>query len=295
MEKKWFLILLSAALVCSLPGCGNSLSKAAYSDTGHNDPEEIISVEANSGTQEDETDVNVGLESNDNLTDPTYDASFDVYGSYTPDSQITNALLSDGAYIQIGNCVLEIGRSTIRDFVNAGADLYNTKAELSEYYNYPFRDQEINEKYIQEYAEEYKSSGSAIITGYLSGDIRIDFGSFGRCFVEEDVSDPVVDSVMIENYAGNFGFPDQYLYGESGYKDIDSIYITGGIKFTGPVSAVPEEYGKIEIDQQGENNGHQSWTRVFSADSENPNFTYYCQLLSADDHCSSINLKMKDK
>lgn len=300
MEKKLFMILISVVLVCLLPACGHSAPTAVDNDTGNSDFEETISVEAeleseNQEDEENETDADVSSESNDNFTGSVYDADFDVYSSYAPDSQITDAVLSDGAYIQIGNCVLEIGKSSISDFINAGVDLYDTKVELSEYYNHPFRDQEINEKGIQLYAEEYKSSGSAIARGFLSGDIRIDISSYGRSLVNEDTSDPIVDSVMIENYVGNIGNPSDYLYGGSEYKDINSIYITGGIKFTGPVSEISEGFGKVETDQQGESDGHQGWTRVFCADSENPNLTYYCQLLSAEDHCSSILLKLKEK
>ncbi|MCR5093999.1 MAG: hypothetical protein K6B72_08505 [Lachnospiraceae bacterium] len=223
-----------------------------------------------------------------------YDDSFDVYKDYEPDSRIMNLSLADGAYVQIGNHVLELGKSTVRDFMNAGADFYNSKAEFGSYYGHPSRDRELNEKCLQDYLNEYKKDGTVIFPCFLSGWIRLDLSSFGRTLIDEDPEDPIVDSVMFENYAGNIENPETYLYGEPDYKDIRSIYVTGGIRFTGPVSTIPETYGKAEIDEHGEKDGHQSWSRVFTADSPDPDYTYYCQVLSRNDHCSSLYLKLKD-
>lgn len=223
-----------------------------------------------------------------------YDDSFDVYKDYEPDSRIMNLSLADGAYVQIGDHVLELGKSTVRDFMNAGADFYNSKAEFGSYYGHPSRDRELNEKCLQDYLNEYKKDGTVIFPCFLSGWIRLDLSSFGRTLIDEDPEDPIVDSVMFENYAGNIENPETYLYGEPDYKDIRSIYVTGGIRFTGPVSTIPETYGKAEIDEHGEKDGHQYWSRVFTADSPDPDYTYYCQVLSRNDHCSSLYLKLKD-
>jgi len=80
---------------------------------------------------------------------------------------------------------------------------------------------------------------------------------------------------------GNIGNPNDFLYGKSSYQDLNSIYFNGGGKLTGPVSTLPDSLGKLEVNENREgSDGHMGFTKVFTADSPNPEFQYYCQVLS---------------
>lgn len=55
--------------------------------------------------------------------------------------------MADGAYVQIGDTVLKLGKATLRDFVNAGVDLYYEPNE------YEPRNETINESRLNSWLE----------------------------------------------------------------------------------------------------------------------------------------------
>ena len=300
--KKYICLILICLLTVSLCGCGDSNIAPI---PGMNEEESSVENTENN-IQEDVSNENVDVlpaDSNENdevlpdISDDNddYDADFYIFNNYEPSDIITNSTLSDGAYIQIGSHVLELGKATLKDFVNAGVDLYNTKAELGDYYQHENRDRSLNEEILEEYMDIYERDGSFICKGFLSGQVRIDLSSSRTFHTILNSSEPVIDSVMIENYAGNIESPFDYLYGGPKYQDMNSVYATGGIYFTGPVSTIPDSFGKLVDDVTGQtDDGYATHTRVFTAESSSPDYTYYCQLLSREDHCSSLLIKLKD-
>ncbi len=309
MKKKLITTGIVLSLIITIMGCGRRPDPAGpqTQDVTTTEPKSEVSISAGvssasqtqqvseNGTISSDNKIPVGKANDNNSIAETsvsdYDTNFDVHNTYQVSDALVGKKLSDGAFIQIGNAVLQLGKSTLRDFVNAGVDLYNTKAKYGDYYGRTNRDQEINAQYIKELTAKYQSDGSVIRTAYLSGDLRIDLSCTGKHLTEEDPSDPIVDFVMIEAYAGNTGNPDDFLYGGPSYFDCNSVYIVGGTNFTGPISAVPNDFGNLDINEQGESNGRSTWTKVFTADASG--YTNYCQLLSGDDHVSSIVMKVK--
>ena len=289
MKRLLFVLVLLLCLF--ITGCGKGSSGKA-SPTEPAKINETREVPENSISEDTPPVDSKNVKGSADITGTNgYVSDFDLYAYYTPNPLVTGKVLSDGLYLQIGNTVLEIGKSTLQDFINAGVDLYNSKASGSDYYGHPYRDQDLDKKCLQEYIELGKSG----YTGYLSGDIQIVMFDMNRHLAEAKSGSPIIDTVRIENYAGNVGNPFDSLYGGSNYRDINSIYITGGIKFTGPVSNIADNFGKVTYDQKGESNGYPSWAREFTADIESSSYQYHCQVLSRGDHCSSIVLDIKDK
>ena len=298
------LLFVSVLLLClTLTACGKaSSSEASLPESKKGNESENSIVEGTSSTE------NEDIKDEKNLTDEKdiiataykpgtagYVSSFDLYAHYSPSPLVTNTVLSDGLYLQIGDTVLELGKSTLQDFMNAGVDLYDSKASYGDYFGHPYRDQDLNKKRLQEYIKRYTPSEKGVYRGFISGDIRIEMSDMNRHLTDEKTETPIIDSVIIENYAGDTGNPSVYLYGESDYRDINSIYITGGIRFTGPVSSIADNFGKIDYEHKGEEKGYPTWTRVFTEGIEETSYQYFCQVLSRADHCSQIYAKIDNK
>ncbi len=295
MYKKITAFILLISIVLTMVGCGNApTASPSYDSTQENNNASEPTTETLIKEEKDQSEESKDIIQEDTVVNG-FDADFNVYNTYEPNEKILNIVLSDGAYIQIGNTVLEIGKSTLRDLVNAGMDMYATTAKYNTYYGHRLRDEKLNNQLIDRfigYLKEHEGRWGG--TGFLSGDFSVDFYSMGRSLVDGSVDDPIIDSIKIQPYAGNSGVVKDFLYGEPKYKDINSIYITGGIKFTGPVSTVKNDYAtlKWEVNEVNDLTGHLAWNKFYYTDCVGTPYRYEVQLLSAEDHISSLLIRL---
>ena len=149
MKKKVIGIVLSL-VISSIVGCGSSSSadsvtttdlSADYSSTEAEDvtesdvssTENVDIQEEEATTQESKTDQENVIGKNDISEDNLdhvleFDDSFDVYGYYEPKAEILSAGV-EHPMLQIGDSVLEIGKSTYNDFAHAGVTVDDTELE----------------------------------------------------------------------------------------------------------------------------------------------------------------------
>ena len=213
LKKSMFLVL--GVIVLSLAACGQSASSSVVNTPDANQSNGSESaVENSSEKTEDNDEETVDYEHKE---EGAVVSAFDVYGHYEPKAEILSAD-NEHSMLQIGDTVLEIGKSTYNDFVRAG--ITADDAEL-----------------------EKEVTGLYALKLYIGDNIVMETQHRGND-ISEKVSECTVDSVnlVFAEYSGIGGYA---LFDAESLVELHSIYIDGGVRLTASDATINESLGNI--------------------------------------------------
>ena len=299
--KTGITILLISAMTFMLFACGGKSDSSPTAlptldseqpDSEGTNEETIEEPEVNSVEDEDAAKEN-GQDFDLDLTDG-FDKSFSVYDYYEPSDKVKNATTHDGCFIQIGDRVLELRKSTIRDFVNAGVDLYDIRYE-----DYASRDEDVNLQRM-EYVQ-WSEFDNTSVTGYLGDYLRIDIFCMPEDIgltSENDPLDTPVTSVNVELAKEGLNLTENiipYIHSDE-FVPINSLYINGGHYIKETVDEVDESFGSISLIREGDSEGlHYCVRNIINKKYESdPGLRNLVQLDTHDYMLTSFFLSTKD-
>ena len=212
MKKSLFLVL--GVIFLALTACGQSSSSGVNTHDSNQSSGGEGKVEYSSENAEDTDDY---IMNNEHEEEGAVSSAFDVYGHYEPTAEILSAGV-EHPMLQIGDTVLEIGKSTYNDFVHAGVTVDDTELE-----------NEI--------------TGLYSLKLYIGDNIVMETQHRGTD-ISEKLSKCTVDSVnlVFTEYSGVGGYA---LFDMESLKELNSIYINGGIRLTASDATVDESLGSI--------------------------------------------------
>lgn len=269
-RKKLFMILMSVVLVCSLQGCGSQTE--IVEETQDFSREVAESSEEQTEIEEESSYELQPQEENDeelNSVTSNFIADFDINKTYELKPEVKDASLADGAYVQIGDTVLKLGKATLRDFVNAGVDLYYEPNE------YEPRNETINESRLNSWLEVEVH----VIMGLIGNEVSVLLYPMPHegLWTEDtpigeiifDIADLRYNSMTIwhngrDEYAANY-------INENKVKDYYSIYSTGGLRLSGSQNDIPDGYGLCITDFEPDDRGYQMIKKDFVDNEGDPN------------------------
>lgn len=281
MKKLIPLVLATTICICAA-GCGSAPSAGTSDPTVAIIGENNISSstgEANGSTNNQGAVVSGGGQSSSDQSGLS--ESFDVNGNYAPKAELLNAKFSDGAFVQIGDTVLQLGVSTLRDFVNAGVDLGGIKQPKSK---------ERNESLME-------PGEGAVMLGTLGGEIYVHLGyaphdglSSGNTVIGE-VSFAIEDieaNAMIPWTNGYSEYAADYI--NSGkVKDYYCLYFNGGVRFTGSSEEYYNVLGTPSHTNNPDNRGYQALVCQFTYPDKIP-IVNCCQPYFGNNKCCQVTV-----
>lgn len=283
--KKIIPLILALTVSVEMVGCGlvsntgtsgTSTANTQTATSSHPDGDNISSS-GGAGTKDS------GMKPGSGQSSQT---AFDVSRNYAPKAEILNAKLADGAFVQIGDAVLQLGVSTLRDFVNAGVDLGGIKQPKSK---------ERNEELM-------KPSEGAVMPGTLGGEIYVHLGYAPHDGLAS--GDTVIGDVSfsIEDIEGNSQIPwtngyseyaDEYINGGK-VKDYYCLYFNGGVRFTGSSEEYIQVLGTPHQANNRDNRGYQALLCQFTYPDKTP-IVNSCQAYFGNNKCCNAKVWGKAK
>ena len=278
--KKLFPLLLVLTVSVEAVGCGSTpaknISDPAVSTTDGNNITSSAGEAAESSKKQGDATSGGGQSSSKQTG-----GSFDVNRNYAPKAELLNAKFSDGAFVQIGDTVLQLGVSTLRDFVNAGVDLGGIKQPKSK---------ERNESLME-------PGEGAVMLGTLGGEIYVHLGYAPHDGLSS--GDTVIGEVSfaIEDIEANAMIPWTNGYSEyatdyinSGkVKDYYCLYFNGGVRFTGSSEEYYNVLGTPSHTNNPDNRGYQALVCQFTYPDKIP-IVNCCQPYFGNNKCCQVTV-----